>query len=103
MPKMMTLQEFLKSGMYDAINMYKKKGILPSYVKRPPAKGRGSGRKEMSRIKQDLAKMYGDPNKITRGDVIAAAIAKKAKKKSKKKPKRTMPLKFVKKGKRGDR
>ena len=47
--------------------------------------------------------MYGDPNKITRCDVIAAAIAKKAKKKSKKKPKRTMPLKFVKKGKRGDR
>ena len=103
MPKMMTLQEFLKSGMYDAINMYKKKGILPSYVKRPPAKGRGKGMMEMSRRKKDLAKMYGDPNKITRGDVIAAAIAKKAKKKSKKKPKRTMPLKFVKKGKRGDR
>ena len=50
-----------------------------------------------------LAAMYGNPKKITRGDVIAAAIAKKAKKKSKKKPKRTMPLKYDKKGKRGDR
>ena len=104
MPKLetMTLQEFLKSGNSAAIKRYKLKGILPSYVKRPPAKGRGKGMMEMSRRKKDLAKMYGDPNKITRGDVIAAAV-KKAKKKSKKKPKKTTPLKFVMRGMRGNR
>ena len=98
MPKKMTLEQFLKSGSMSAINMYKRKGILPSYVIRPPAKGRGSGKKEMSRRKKDLAKMYGDPSKITRGDVIAAAI-----KKAKKKPKKTSPLKFAMRGMRAKR
>ena len=32
-----------------------------------------------------LAKKYGDPNKITRGDIIAAAIKKKKNKKPKQK------------------
>tara|TARA_Y100000361_G_C10999290_1_gene258403 strand:+ start:204 stop:527 length:324 start_codon:yes stop_codon:yes gene_type:complete len=104
MPKKMTLKEFLNSGNTAAIKRYKTKGILPSYVIRTkrsigPA-GASTVNKSGTKIKntsgKPLSTFYGDPKKVTRGDVIAAAIAKKAKKKVKKKPKRTTPLKFVK-------
>ena len=37
--------------------------------------------KRMTPAKNKLASMYGNKNKITRGDIIAAAKKKKAKKK----------------------
>ena len=35
-----------------------------------------------------LAAMYGNPKKITRGDIITAAVKNKTKKKTKKQPKK---------------
>ncbi len=51
------------------INMPYGKGTYGSKVGRPKKK-----------VKANLAGMYGDPKKVTRGDIIAAAKKKKDKK-----------------------
>lgn len=37
------------------------------------------GKPKKKKVKARLAGMYGDPNKVTRGDIIAAATKKKNK------------------------
>ena len=65
----------------------KKKTVMKKDGKQPVAllKKGGSAKKKVKNSKAKLAAMYGDPNKITRGDIITAAKRKgmkKAKRKS---------------------
>ena len=46
--------------------------------------GKGTYGSQMGRPKKKLASAYGDPNKVTRGDVIAMATKNKLKIKKKK-------------------
>tara|TARA_R110001592_G_scaffold32268_2_gene113245 strand:- start:45 stop:341 length:297 start_codon:yes stop_codon:yes gene_type:complete len=92
MPRMMSLQEFLKSGSSTAIKTYKNTGVLPTYVAKPrqPNSRKMNIKGPAGKTGKSLSTFYGDPKKTTRGDVIAAAIAKKkiVKKRGKKKAKK---------------